>query len=323
MKYSRLPSRNRRLRSADASFSQKRFSAIPRKFSRVIKKERFVKDVLGGLFGGSIKGSTNILKRKDVREVLEQSEVLGMLDSTAPGRRSRNPSTLTEDEAIDIPQKIREKIRQNLKERGYGLREQGEFFRKDPKRIYRQVIEKAYAQEFGPSRDEQRQRDLEIRERKAQRRALWREQAGLLPMTTRRIAETAETDRGARGAERRASLERRLEDLHDGKSGGAAPASTTAVSARPHKGVGGSPSAVSPAPFAPYLHVQPQVGVSLEGSTPPEASAFPPSQNEQPHAPTMEEHQAPASQEEPSDPDHKEPPAAAKPEKRIDDDLPL
>lgn len=251
---------------------RKSFAAIPRSFSRAIDKRRFTKEVLGDFFGGGIKGSLNPLKRKDVRSVLEEAGVLGMLDSSARGPRSAHDTKLTEKEAIDILKKTRETVRKNLKEKGWGLSEAGKFRSHDPKMIYRKVVEAGFQEELGQSAAEQQQAAQQERVARARRREMIRQEMGLSSL--KKLSEEKTT--------RREDLERRLEAMRNiqkgpqpkagpglGRSSGAASTPGDAQTPAGH----GAPAAFSPTVHVPAPGTPPSP--DLDEAAPPRSDARP------------------------------------------------
>lgn len=280
------------------------FSSIPRKFSRSIDKRRFTRDVLRSFFGGDVRSSLNPLKRKDVRDALDRAGVLGMLDATANGPRSQHERKLTEQEAINILKKTRAAIRQNLKESGYGVREEGSFYGRQPRSIYRRAIEEAFGKEGGKSLTEQREEVLALRVRQARRRELVRQQLGL--STLKKLAEEK--------LSRREALERRLESTKE-KPSQPRPAKDEKSSGSGAGGPAGAPAreprqAGAGSAFAPGVpHIRPPRTGEDEAETPR------PEPEDRPQDVVENRKEAPENEPPPSD----EP----KDEDRIDENLPL
>lgn len=178
--------------------NQKRFEYIPRRLSGQIKKSRFIKEVLPRFLGGSYQGSANVLRRKDLRGVLNKAGVLSLLDPSVKGRKSRSASTLTEHEAVDILKKTRAAIRENLKGKGYGLREGGLFRGSAPRSIYQRSIERIHRTEGEEA--QKRQESLEIQKRKLRRREVMRQELGMKPL--QRVREEMMTRRKQQEARR-------------------------------------------------------------------------------------------------------------------------
>ena len=195
---------NRRLSAPKAT--PKRFGSIP------LDARKINRNQLGALVGRVIGGTYKNAKRpwesrRIVRDIFKKT---GHLDTIKERTKYR------EKEVVQMLKDFRAELKGRRKEAGYGLSEQGDYYGKREKDVYRKFVEETYNQAQAPSRDEQRQRDLEIRIIKARRRELQRETLGLTPISVaRRLNESHTKAEVGKSEARRANLEQRLDAVRD------------------------------------------------------------------------------------------------------------
>lgn len=187
--------------------TQKRFGSIP------LDSRKISRNQLGALVGRMIGGSYKNAKRpwesrRVVRDILKKT---GHLDTI------KQKTKYQEKDVVQMLKDFRAELKNRRQAQGYGVLEQGEYFGKKEKDVYRKFVEETYNQSQALSVDEQRQRALEIRIIKARRRELQREALGLAPISVaNKLTESRTKAEVDRSEARRANLEQRLETIIGG-----------------------------------------------------------------------------------------------------------